>query len=143
MKILVFISGAGRKAFVQLEKILTAMVPTGCLHVSHGITDLSRRLRNPWQKYEVAVFAVTSNQELDNLISLQSWLEDLRIILILTRRDRKTTAKGHVLRPRFLTFADDNFKDVAAVLGKTIGIVNQSKCSRKDTITGRKNERKQ
>ena len=132
MKILLFISEAGRKTFARLEKMITDMVPKYCLHMSHSITDLSRKLRTPWQKYEIAVFAAAGNQELEDLISLQSWVEDLRMILILADRENKTIARGHLLRPRFLTFADGNFKDVTAVLGKTIVFINQSKFRRKE-----------
>jgi len=32
--------------------------------------------------------------------------------------------KGHSLRPRFLTFVDSDFNDVAAVLKKMIGTLN-------------------
>ena len=44
----------------------------------------------------------------------------LRLILILPDREKGTISKGHLFRPRYLTYADGDFLDVAAVLAKMI-----------------------
>jgi len=44
----------------------------------------------------------------------------MRIILILPDEDNETITMGHTLFPRFSTYADSDFKDVAAVLKKMI-----------------------
>jgi len=35
-------------------------------------------------------------------------------------QEENTIAKGHSLRPRFVTYADSDFPDVVAALGKTL-----------------------
>jgi len=53
---------------------------------------------------------------------LSDWLWDTRIILILPDRDRETITNGLKLRPRFFTYADEDFGEVAAVLAKMLGV---------------------
>ena len=55
------------------------------------------------------------------MLSLRKLLSDLRLILILPDRDRDTVMSAHALRPRFLTYADGNLDDIAAVLRKMLG----------------------
>ncbi|MCD6199973.1 MAG: hypothetical protein J7K15_15635, partial [Deltaproteobacteria bacterium] len=52
--------------------------------------------------------------------SVRDLIWDLRLILILPDREAGTIAKGHILRPRFLTYLDSDFTEVAAVLKKML-----------------------
>jgi hypothetical protein len=84
------------------------------------VYSLSRRLRQPRHNLAVAVLVAASRQELLELLSIRDLLDGIRIILVLPDRQDDTIAKGHRLYPRFLTFADSDFLDVAAVLSKML-----------------------
>jgi hypothetical protein len=44
----------------------------------------------------------------------------MKTIVILPDSNPDTVAKGHILRPRFLSYCDGDFQDVAAVLSRMI-----------------------
>jgi len=51
---------------------------------------------------------------------MRDFLEDVRLILILADSSAETVARGHLLRPRFLTYTDHDMSEVSSVLGKMI-----------------------
>ncbi len=55
------------------------------------------------------------------MYSMKDLIGDIRIILILPDTEGDTISLGHKLYPRFASYADGNFKDVAAVLEKMLG----------------------
>ena len=65
-----------------------------------------------------------SREDLVDLLSIRNLLDDLRVILLLPNREKETINKGHTLRPRFLTYADSNLLNVAAVLSKMLRNTN-------------------
>lgn len=78
-------------------------------------------LRQPRGDMVFAVLLAESREELDKLLSIRHLLSDIRMILILPDRESDTIAKGHSLRPRFLTYSDANFTDIAVVLNRMSG----------------------
>jgi len=56
------------------------------------------------------------------LVEYQEWLWDHRLILVLPDDDMETISLGHALRPRFVTYAESDFIDISAVLGKILGV---------------------
>jgi hypothetical protein len=91
------------------------------MEIYRTIESLSQRLRQPGKNLTVAVLLATSKQELLEILSIKELLFNVRIILVLPDREEDTITKGHSLRPRFLTYADSNYGDIAAVLSKMLG----------------------
>ncbi len=110
--------GAGER----LQREVEALIPQEEKEIHCSIESLSRRLRQPHNKLGIAVLLTEDLKSLSDLLSIREVLLDLRIILILPDRKEATIAMGHALHPRFLSYADSNFKDVAAVLKKMIGL---------------------
>jgi hypothetical protein len=104
----------------RLRGIIKTFVPEREIEVLGTIHSLSDRLRRPTDAVDVAILLAANRDELGEFLSVNDFLSDLRIILILPDRGEDTVAKGHTLRPRFLSYADSNFTDVAAVLGKML-----------------------
>jgi hypothetical protein len=86
----------------------------------HQLSQLIKQLQDPGRRPSVLVLFASHQAELEKMLSLSSWLEDLRIILVLPDSRTQTVTLGHRLRPRFVSFMDGDFSDVAAVLGKMI-----------------------
>ena len=56
------------------------------------------------------------------MLSIQSLLINMRIVLILPDRNNGTIEAGHSLHPRYLSFKDNSLKDMKAVLARMIEV---------------------
>lgn len=109
--------GCGKRLFSAIKDV----VPANSLYVYHRIGDLSREIhRIPWGA-SIAVLLASNKNELSEIIALKGLFQERRIILILPDRKKESISKGHALFPRFLSYADSDFRDVRAVLNKMIG----------------------
>ena len=68
----------------------------------------------------VVILAVTK-QDLLNVVPLRDLLLSFRVIVILPDSDDVTVAMGWGIWPRFVSYADGDFPDVAGVLEKIVG----------------------
>jgi hypothetical protein len=85
-----------------------------------SIKELTKRLQRPMKEEVVGIFMPSGEKDLSDLLSINHLVRDIRIILVLPNRDEKTISIGHSLRPRFLTYADGDLSDVAAVMSKML-----------------------
>jgi hypothetical protein len=104
----------------QLEDSFKAFMPKGKIEVFRSFDNLSQRLKLPAQPQSIAVLAPGSRRELQGILSRIDLLRDLRIIVIAPDREVETTAIAHQLRPRYLTYLNGDFGELAAVLGKMV-----------------------
>jgi len=88
--------------------------------------DLRRRLLRPLSNLKVAVLFCMTKADLQDVFSQCDLILDLKIILILPDDDEETMAKAHHLRPRYLSWLDDNFLDIGVVLKKMIRLYDVS-----------------
>ena len=63
---------------------------------------------------------VGTNDELQEMLSIRSLLLDIPLIVILPERKEKIISQGRKLYPRFLTYADGDLAETAAVLEKML-----------------------
>ena len=126
MNILVYAKtteGAG----LRLQSLIETLVPKDEIEIHQTIDGLSRRLRQPIFDVDIAVLLATNKEELEDILFLRDLLSDVRSVLVLPNRDGDTNAHGHTLRPRFITYVDGNFIELAAVLTKMLENVNRTK----------------
>jgi hypothetical protein len=81
---------------------------------------LIRRLRRPSKRPLAIILLAETQTELQEVLALACWLEDFRVILIVPDSTPETITSGHRLRPRYLTYADGDFSDVASVVEKLV-----------------------
>ena len=105
----------------QLQRLVEALVTKEKVEVYRTIKRFSERFYLPRDSMSIAVLHARSKRELVDIVSLGHLFDDVRVILILPDWEDETIALGHRLRPRFLTFGDDDFTEVLAVLGKMLG----------------------
>jgi hypothetical protein len=79
---------------------------------------LERRLRQPRHDIEIILISVKDAIEMAQLTELRPLLLDLRLILVLPKRDDDIVAWAHKLGPRFIAYADNGVGQVADVLDK-------------------------
>lgn len=109
----------------RLQKAIEAVVSIEYLEILKSTKELSKRLNRFPNGIDIAVLLAENEDRLSELLSLRDFLKDVRVILILPNRERETISKGHVLLPRLLTYTDEDFVDIAVVLGKMVGGSNR------------------
>lgn len=77
-------------------------------------------LRNIENRNTFLILLINTYEQLEYLISLRDLLLEFKKIIVLPDNESITTAKGHLLHPRFLTFVDSNLDNVVPVLDKMI-----------------------
>lgn len=100
------------------------VVPNENTEIYSTIDTLGKRLRRPSYNIAVAVLLFSSREELRDVLSIRHLFDNIKIILILPDRKNETILLGHKLRPRFLSYTDGDFKDVAAVLKKMLTVLD-------------------
>ena len=113
---LLFYATVADRVGEKLQGVIEDLVPKEKIEVYRTAEDLSSRLREPTYDLSVAVLLAATKEDLSSLISNKELIWNLRVILVLPDRQDDTVTKGHLLRPRFLTYADGNFSDVSTVL---------------------------
>ena len=104
----------------QLQRMIKTLVLKEQLETYRSFEELYKRLHQPKTDFQIAVLTASSDQELEEILTLQDLLSDIRIILILPDRTPNTISKAHKLAPRFLTYLDSDFGEVRAVLHKML-----------------------
>jgi len=115
--------GAGERLLQTVDTVVSGEN----VKIYWTIDGLSRRLRQPRKDVNLAILLASFKQDLVDLLSIRDLLSDMKIILILPDSDPETVAKGHMLRPRFLTYCDSDFVDVAAVLSLMVRNLGEDK----------------
>ncbi len=106
----------------RFQRVVGGLVPGKKLEIYQSIEKLFRRLRQPFYRELIGVFQVADQQELSEFLAHRDMLNDLRFILVLPDNKKSTVSKAHKLYPRFISYTDENFSDVAAVLKKMLSI---------------------
>jgi hypothetical protein len=110
----------------RIEKAIQGLVPRKRVRKFPSLESLSKGLRRPQTTRAIAVLVPLDHQDLLSLLPISDLLYDIPLIMVLPDRDMTTISIGHTFRPRFLTFADSDFADVAAVLEKMLKNAAQS-----------------
>ncbi|NTW06910.1 MAG: hypothetical protein HGA29_03600, partial [Syntrophaceae bacterium] len=104
----------------RLLRVIELFLPEKQFKFYRTIDDFSEYLRQPVLKQRIVILLAASGKELEDILSIRELLEDAKMILIVPDTDPATLARGHTLRPRFLSDCGSDFVDVAAVLGRMI-----------------------
>ena len=117
----------------KLQFIIESEIPDQQLEIFHSIEGFTRRLSQSARGNCTAVILAEDITDLQNLFTLKKLLKDIRIILILPDRTEEMISIGYKLHPRFLSYMDSEFSEVAIVLKKMIKLVGEN-LSNKHTI---------
>jgi hypothetical protein len=121
MKLLLYSNGNGGNT-ERLLNAIRGLAPDQETEVHQTVSSLMRRIRQRKGDVAVVILCACSREDLAGVLSIRELLHDLRTILILPDRDSNTLAQGLTLRPRFFSFLDTDFRDVAVVLARMLRI---------------------
>ncbi len=117
MNVLLYIPGqtlAGQK----LENKIRSVVPAQNLEIFSDFDPLCRRLHEAIYDLAAAVLLAKSVEDLTALGTLAELLSGIRLILVLPGHDPEIIEAGYRMWPRFVSYTDGDFTDVAKVLEK-------------------------
>jgi len=102
----------------QLVKTLQDSLNEIKIKVVYSLYDVVQNLRGAMQNSTVVLLHAASHDSLDDIMLIREKLGGTRIILILPDEEDDTVAKGHLLRPRFISTVNCDFNNILAVLNK-------------------------
>lgn len=120
MSVVLFSDGVGNLESSRLQEALEPVAAKQYLEIFTKFEDFSSRVRRFPRDIDVAILMAQNDKRLTALLSLSDYLEATPVILVLYDRDPGLTSKAHLLHPRFLTYFDDDFSNIAAVLSKML-----------------------
>lgn len=103
-----------------LEQMLEKQRWTRKVTYCRTLGALERRLRQPRHHIEIVLISVSDAIEMAKLTEIRQLLLDLRLLLVLPKRNEDTVAWAHKLGPRFIAYADNGVEQIGAVLGKML-----------------------
>ncbi len=104
-----------------MRRLIYDFTPEAQVEEYHEIESLRIRLLKPKALPLIAVIVPLDFDDLELILSLDFLLYDLKVILILPDSREETIRHGHLLRPRFLMFADGQLSWVIEVMKKMMG----------------------
>lgn len=114
---LLFYSKKMKRPEKQLLMAIGLLLSKDQYRICRSIRALSKELRQPVVDTTIAILLASSREDLQDILSVRDLLWNTKVILIVPDADPETVAKGHTLRPRFLSDYDNYFLNVADVLG--------------------------
>lgn len=111
----------------RLENIIHTQVPQIQVKICNSIDLFSQILRQPLNNISVVILLVASKNELIQFNHMETFFDNIRIILILPDRRKDTLALGLKLKTSFISYVDSDLQDVAAVLGQILKITKEVK----------------
>ncbi len=117
IKILLY-KNSREKIGERINTMLQDHFPKLDIIVSDSIQEISSTLCRPLHEISVIILPIASTFELAAFQNLNPIFEKSRVILILPDRDVETLAKAIRIKSSFITYFDNDIKDIASVLEK-------------------------
>ncbi len=102
----------------RLQRLIQSSFPFEGIEIYRTLNSFLHRLQNPPDLPFVIVLLVGERNELFDFRSIDHLLAGTRLILVLPDQAEETLRTAHRLRPRYLTYADSDFSDLAQVIKK-------------------------
>lgn len=100
----------------RLLQIIKDQVSAEAIETYRSLSNFKLGLLQQRRKPHAAILLAADTAELKRILALDKLLADMRIVLILPDRRKESVSAGHRLRPRYISYVDGDFEDVAAVV---------------------------
>lgn len=120
MRILLCISGEATSAATRFEMKVTGVAGKRIAGVCRNVAAFERELRKPWVMYDLIILFAANGMEMERFVQLQKLMEGIPVLLVFLENRNDACKQAHLLRPRFISFSEDDFSSIAAVLHKMI-----------------------
>jgi hypothetical protein len=117
MEVILYAPGSEQSG---IRERIGSLIPQRRVRMYRTLEGLSERLHRPIGPETILIIDARSQENLSEVSSLHRLLRGVRTVIVVPDQEPTTVALAHQLRPRFLTYANSNFDDLAAVLQKMI-----------------------
>jgi hypothetical protein len=117
---LLFYASVDNRDARKIFEIMQLLEKEVSLEFYRNISLFMKRLRQPAKDLAAVVIFAANMEDLDDIRSVRHFLEDIPVILVLPENGEEYIRKGHLLRPRFLTFAENGQREIGAVLNNML-----------------------
>ena len=104
----------------RLKAAIQAAASEEMIERFNRLDDLRERLRSIVEPDSIMVLAAVDREELLKMQAFRDMLTEIFIILVLPDRQESTIKIAHLLRPRFLSQINDDFKELNQIVVKMI-----------------------
>ncbi len=111
----------------NLLKKVREVVPPTQLEEFHDFETLMQFLVRLLDEDQIMVLRVSSPEDFINYRRTREFMRDVQILLVMPDHQEKSLSLGHLLHPRFMTFEDGDFNDLASVLEKMLNNKDKNK----------------
>ncbi len=102
----------------RLENLIRTELPGIRIERTVSTGSFLRQLCQPMRRISVIVVFVVSESDINRLMALKPLFEDIRLILVLGDREQQTMAVALCLNPCFISYFDNDPREIIAVLEK-------------------------
>jgi hypothetical protein len=104
----------------RLQEAIRTVAPGGTIERFVRLEDFRDRLRRIVEPDSILILAAVDREELLELQAYRDMLTEIFVILVLPDRQESTIKLAHLLRPRFLSQANDDFSELNQIIAKMI-----------------------
>jgi hypothetical protein len=125
MSLFIYLSKLDDAGF-RLQRIIGNLNCQDSIEIFYTFDGFEFRVKTSFGNGDIALILASTLQDLNALVANRELFYSLKVVLIVPDRRKETISKGHLFRPRYLSFRDSNFSDVAQVLQKLFKIASQT-----------------
>lgn len=119
----ILIYSAGRRpAGSRFKNEVEKMIPDTVKDVCRTLEGFRQTLIDNMGTYKIVVLLCATREEMCSLSLMRDLFSECRLILIVPNHERETIHQAHRFYPRFLSYADSHFENVAAVIQKSVNL---------------------
>lgn len=121
MKIILF-SPQSQDGNQQLNALINNFVTIDNLEIYRNVDALVNRLCSPKEEHSIVVLFAINESTLQELILIREYLSNSKVILVMHDRNKKALTNAHKLRPRFITYFDNDISNISKVINKMLSV---------------------
>ena len=106
--------------WTRLCNTIVKTIPLESIGIFQTLESFYNRIRQGRTDITAAVVFASDRQDIIKLQGIRELISDMRMIMILPDAEEESVKMGHSYYPRYISFTDSTFEDVAAVLQKII-----------------------
>ena len=109
-----------KEAGKRLQRMIGDLTCQDSIEIFFSLEKLDFRIRNSPRNGDIVLLFIANRKDLDELMPYRQIFDGMRIVTIVPDREKETVSKGHLFRPRYLSFKDSDFSDLSQVLKKLL-----------------------
>jgi len=95
-----------------LVRLIEERIPQFRIEIFRSAEDFKSKLNELRYEFTVAIVFAPDRQDIADVLSLEHFLRDIQIILIISHENHGTLSMAHYLRPRFISYFSHFSKEI-------------------------------